>query len=226
MPPQNAPPRKTTGLPDEVAALPTSELRAADVVATNLSPLADETATLAGANTEPMKIAKAEPSDADRRFERLERLVEGLSAGFGRRFDQLAHVVDRLATAPTPTDDDSDAPAKRVRSDEHLAEIGEGLTSEELLRMLELKGQDDEVAKLRVEGISPSTHYIATDCMVIAALTADGKVVGTKVMPGEPIPREKLAAETIDWALKYPEGARLARPGEYRAPKPTPAHTR
>lgn len=226
MPPQNTPTRKLS-LPGDVSAssVPVSEPRTGEAGQTGLLPPVPEESYPPGATPlEPLTPMVGRTVDGER-LDRLESLFERFSGHVGERLGQMMHVIDRLASVPRPDEEAEDA-APRVRPDEHLLKMAEGVSREELLRMLELRGSEDEAARLRAEGISPGSHWIATDCMVIGLLDADGKVVGTKVSPGEAIPRERLPGATIDDLLKHHEGAKLARPGEYRAPKPTPAHTR
>lgn len=173
------------------------------------------------------RLAPVAPALADNdRLSRLESLFERFAGTVTDRFEQFGHIIDRLAQGSAAGEDDAPEPEKRVRPDERLAEMAADVTVPELMRMLELKGQIEEVGRLKAAGITPTSHWIANDCMAIGLLGEDGREVLTKVMIGDPIPKDKLAAKTLDWGLKHPEGAKFVRPGEYKAPKPTPAHTR
>lgn len=222
---------ETGGNPAATAAIPVAEERVAEAGQRGPLPEVDEKSYPPGAT--PLQPTVGHTLDVDgldvlaRRIDQIEETFGRFADGIDKSLRRFAHVIDGLAANP-PAVQDGDAPAaaKRVRSDEELLSMPAGMASaEELLRLVELKSGEAELRRLQAEGIHPSTHWISADCMVLPILV-DGKPVPTKVHAGEAIPREKLSGDVIEWGLKHPDGARFVRPGEYKAPKAPPAHTR
>lgn len=99
--------------------------------------------------------------------------------------------------------------AVRKRSDGELADLNRSLSMSDIRRLVELRGDAEELARWEREGVRPTTHWIALDTVTVMR---NGQ--RSMIKEGEAIPHGELDAATTGYLLDHPEGPKLCRPGQ------------